>query len=241
MYLPSKIKFKYLAIYALVIFLLFLPFKGIIQNVFVFFFRQLTVTSKESFQQIEKLKKENISLRLQTEEFQILKKENQQLKEALNLKKTREIDLVGADILSFSPSGWQRHLLINAGEDKGLQKGLLAIDTKGHLIGKITEVKKNFSTLTMANDPNFSLSVFVGEASTGLLKGNLTGAKILYIESKDKVKKGDRVWVKPPSCPSPIIIGKVKNVKKRKSALFCDITVELAHQSAFFNKVFVIK
>ena len=122
-----------------------------------------------------------------------------------------------------------------------MQKGLLAIDEKGQLIGQITETKKNFSTLTLANDPNFSLSVFVGETSNGLLEGNLIGAKILYIEDKDQVKIGDRVWVKPPSCSSPIKIGKVKNITKRRSALFYDITVELAHQSAFFDKVDIVK
>ena len=241
MYLPSKIKLRILAVYALVIFLLFLPFKGIIQNSFVFFFHQLTITPKESSRQIEKLKKENISLQLQAEKFRTLEAENQQLKEILGFKKTKEIDLIGADVLSFSPSSWRRHLLINAGKNQGLKKGLLVVDTRGRLMGKVSEVKKTFSTIVLINDPNFNLSVFVGESANGLLKGSLIGAKVLYIENENEVKKGDRVWVKPASCSSPIKIGEVKKVKKSESALFCDIEVKLAHQGAFFDKVFVVR
>ena len=241
MYLPSKIKLRILAIYVLVIFLLFLPFKRVIQNSFVFLFHQLTITPKESSLQIEKLRKENIFLQLQAEKFRTLEAENQQLKKILDFKKTREINLIGADVLSFSSSSWRRYLLINAGKNEGLKKGLLAVDEKGRLVGKITEVKKTFSTLTLINDPNFNLSVFVGESANGLLKGNLLGAKVLYIENKDKVKKGDRVWVKPAACSSPIKIGEVKNIKKSENALFCDIEVKLAHQGSFFDKIFVVR
>ena len=241
MYLPSKIKLRILAVYALVIFLLFLPFKGVIRNSFSFFFHQLTITPSGSSLQIEKLKKENISLQLQAGKFRTLETENQQLKEILNFKKTKEINLIGANVLSFSPSGWRRYLLINAGKNEGLKKGLLAVDAKGRLVGKITEVKKTFSTLILINDPNFNLSVFVGESANGLLKGNLIGAKVLYIENENEVKKGDRVWVKPAAYASSIKIGEVKNVKKSENALFCDIEVELAHQGAFFDKIFVVR
>jgi len=241
LYLPSKAKLKILVIYLLVIFLLFLPFKSVIRNLFSFFFHQLTITSQKTLQENEKLRKENVSLRIKIKESQQLEKENEDLKKALNFKSDKEFDLIGVGVLSFSPSSWQRHLLINAGTDIGLEKGLLAVDQEGKLIGKITEVKKTFSHLLLVNDPNFNLSVFVGELGSGLLKGNLTGAKILYIEEDEAIKKGDRVWVRASSSPSAIEVGKVKRIRKGTNQLFCDITVELASEGAFFDKVFILK
>jgi len=241
LYLPSKTKLKILVIYLLVIFLLFLPFKSVIRNLFSFFFHQLTITSQKTLQENEKLKKENISLQIKVTESQHLKKENADLKEALNFKSDKEFDLIGVGVLSFSVSSWRRYLLINGGEDIGLEKGLLAVDKKGMLIGKITEVKKTFSHLLLVNDPNFNLSVFVGKLGSGLLKGNLTGAKILYIEEVEAIKKGDRIWVRADSSTSVIEVGKVKSIRKGTNQLFCDITVKLASEGAFFDKVFILK
>jgi len=241
LYLPSKAKLKILVIYLLVIFLLFLPFKSVIRSLFSFFFHQLTITSSKILQENTKLRKENISLQIKVREARQLEKENQDLKEALNFKSDKEFDLIGVGVLSFSPSSWQRYLLINGGADIGLEKGLLAVDQKGKLIGKITEVKKTFSHLLLVNDPNFNLSVFVGELGSGLLKGNLTGAKILYIEEDEAIKKGDRIWVRAGSSTSAIEVGKVKSIRKGTNQLFCDITVGLASPCAFFDKVFILK
>ncbi|NQT28674.1 MAG: rod shape-determining protein MreC [Candidatus Omnitrophica bacterium] len=218
-----------------------MPFKNVIRNLFSFFFHKLTITSQKTLQENEKLRKENISLQIKVSESQQLKKENEDLKEALNFKSNKEFDLIGVSVLSFSPSSWRRYLLINAGTDSGLEKDLLAVDKSGKLIGKITEVKKTFSHLLLVNDPNFNLSVFVGEFSSGLLKGNLTGAKVLYIEENESIKKGDRIWVRAGSSTSVIEVGKVKSIRKGTDQLFCDITVQLPPGDAFFDKVFILK
>lgn len=241
MYLPSKIKLRILAIYVLAIFLLFLPFKNTIQNLFAFFSHQLTITSQGFSRENEKLKKENISLQLKVKGAAQLKKENETLRKAFSFKEKTGFNLVGAGVLSFSPSSWRRYLLINAGAEAGMKKGLLAVDERGKLVGKITEVKKVFSHLLLLNDPNFSLSVFIEEKTCGLLKGNLTGAKILYIEEGAGIQKGDRVWVKVDSSSFPIEVGKIQSVKKGANQLFCDIEVKIAPENAFFDKVFIIK
>jgi len=241
LYLPSKTKLKFLIIYLLVVFLLFLPFKGAIRNLFSFFSHQLKATTQRSVQENEKLKKENISLQIKLRGSQHLKKENQDLRKALDFKADKEFDLIGVGVLSFSPSSWRRYLLLNGGEDIGLKEGLLAVNEKGELLGKITDVKSTCSHLLLINDPNFNLSVFVGELGSGLLKGNLTGAKILYIEDNEAVKKGDRIWVEAYSSASVIEVGTIKSVKKGTNQLFCEITVSLAFQGAFFDKVFILR
>ncbi len=241
MYLPSKIKLKILVLAALVGFLFFLPFKGVFQSLLSFLSHQLTVTPQESFQQIKKFEKENITLQLQLETSQILKAENQRLKSILDFRNEEKIDLIGANVISFSPSSWRRYLLIDAGKDRGVKEGLLVVDEKGKLIGKVSETKATHAGLTLVNDPNFSLAVFVGESASGLLRGNLTGAKILYIEDADNVKVNDRVWVKVSTQPSSITIGEVASVKKSKNQLFCDIKVSLSQPGAFFKQVFIIK
>lgn len=241
MYLPSKTKLKIIVIYLLVIFLLFLPFKSAIVNLFSFFFAQLRVTASKITQENEKLRKENLSLEIKVRETEHLKKENQDLKAALNFKKDKEFDLIGVGVLSFSASSWRRYLLINGGWDIGLKKGLLAVDKDGRLIGKIAEVKKTFSHLLLVNDPNFNLSVFIGKSGSGLLNGTLTGAKVLYIEEEEAIKKDDRIWVKVGSSASTIEVGTVENIRKGSGQLFCDIAVKLSSEGAFFDKVFILK
>jgi len=241
LYLPSKTKLKFLIIYLLVVFLLFLPFKGAIRNLFSFFSHQLKATTQRSVQENEKLKKENISLQIKLRGSQHLKKENQDLRKALDFKADKEFDLIGVGVLSFSPSSWRRSLLLNGGKDIGLKKGLLAVNEKGELLGKITDVEGIFSHLLLINDPNFNLPVFIGELGSGLLKGNLTEAKILYIEEGEAVKKGDRIWVKVDSSTSVIEVGTVKSIKKGTNQLFCEIAVKLAFPGSFLNKVFILK
>lgn len=241
MYLPSKTKFKALSVYFLIALLIFLPFKSTVSSLFSLFFRRITITPKKIYLENQNLRRDNLALKLKLKESEHLVKENRDLKKALDFKNDSGFDLTAVGVLSFSPSIWRRYLLINGGTDIGLKSRLLAIDTNGRLVGKITEVKKTFSHLLLVTDPNFSLPVFVGDSGLGLLKGNLTGAKILYIEEKELVKKGDKIWVKSGSSAPPIEVGEVKNVKKGTNQLFCDVTVKLDSPGAFFDKVFIVR
>lgn len=241
MHLPYKTKLKYIAIIASAILIVLLPFKGAVQNLLTIFSSQLSLSPTKTSKKIEELKKKNLTLKLQLQEFNPLSKENETLRKAFDFKKQKELNLQGAEVLAFTPSNWRRLAIINVGENKSIEEGQLAIDEEGNLLGKILEVNKKTSRLILVNDPGFNLSVFVGKQGYGLLKGNITNARILYIEDGDKIRKGDKVWVKTADSTSSVKIGKIKRIRKSSNSLFWDVDAELALGNNTFHKVFIIK
>ena len=220
----------------------FLPFKKSIQNIFITISKSSFPSSKNKYiNKIKQLEKENLLLSLKIKQFDYKKDENEKLRKALKLKNDKIINLLGAEVLAFSPSNWRRILTINKGSNDGIEDGQFAIDENGHLLGKIIEIDKISSRLILIDDPEFTTSVFVAEKDFGLLKGNLVGAKVLYIEDGSEIKKGDKVWLKVPSINFPIEIGEIKKVKNNQNSLFWDVDVNLYTKNSFFEKIFIMK
>jgi rod shape-determining protein MreC len=192
-------------------------------------------------EKIKKIEEKNLTLMLKVKELDNLKKENERLRKALLFRDKKKLNIMGVDIVSFDPSSWRRIVLINAGEDKDIKEGAFVIDEEGYLVGKIVEVKATYSRLMLINDPDFSLSVFVGENVRGLLKGGLGEIKVLYIEVGEKIKTDDKVWAKPPSLNIPLYIGKVKSITVDRNSLFLNVSVRLFSDRPLVHRMFVIK
>ena len=242
MYRLSKLKSKYIAAFFLFILLVFLPFKDTIRNIFVFFSHKPFFLAKNKYQdKIAELQSRNLTLQLELDKFKPLKEENDKLRKAFDFKTKERVSLIGAQVIAFTPSAWHRSALINKGKDQGIKKGMFAIDESGNLLGKIIEANNNFSRLIFIDDPNFNVSVFIGDESLGLLKGALAGAKILYIEDGEKIEVGDKVKVKIPGLNPSLAIGRIKRVKKNTSDLFWNVDVNLVIKNTFFDRVFIVK
>lgn len=242
MYLPSSIKLKHYLLIGLLAIVVLLPVHTLIKNVFLFISRQQHSLSKIPYQHvIDNLKKENLQLRLQLSEYESLQDENERLRTVLALTTAENITLIGAEIISFSPTNWRRFAVLNKGKNEGVHKGYFAIDEKGTLLGKIVETDQHISRLVFVDDPDFTVSVFAGEHGYGLLQGNLVGAKLLYIEDGEYLKKGDTVWMRIPALKSPINVGTIKNVRKDEDSLFWDIDVSLITTNTFIDKVFLVQ
>lgn len=241
MHLPSKINSKYISILALILFLAILPFKGTVQKIFVFFSRRLLIAPLEVSRHLEKAKEKNLSLILKVRELQYLKEENKKLKKALGFKEETGINIIGGDIISFDPSSWRKVVIINSGKDEGLAKGLYAIDENGLLIGKVVEVRQNYSRIILIDDPDFTLPVFVGNKSYGLLKGSLGGVKIFYIEKDEDIREKDKVWCKIQALNFPLYIGEVERIIQNQDSLFKDVEVKIFSDNPLFHKIFVVK
>jgi rod shape-determining protein MreC len=219
-----------------------LPFRGVIRSLFLTVtVNQLQLSKTSCARTIDDYKKENLLLKLQLKEYQSLEKENQKLRNVLNLISTESIKLLAADVIAFSPTTWRRLATLNRGENEGVRKGYYAIDEKGNLLGKIIEVDDHTSELVFVDDPDFTASVFVGSHGYGLLKGNLSGAKLLYVEDGEGIAKGDKVWMRLPALASDINIGVVKDTSKDENSLFWDVDISLTTTNSFFNRVYLVQ
>jgi rod shape-determining protein MreC len=241
LFLLSKIKSKYLGLIFLFFFLFFLPFKSFWEGIFLFFSQKLTFYSNSHLKKIKELEKKNLLLLNEIKRLEHLKKENESLRKALNLKEEKEIDILGVEIISFSPSLWQKTAVINKGKKEGINKGDLVINEEGFLVGKVIEVEQDHSRIIFINDFSFTLPVFVGEDFYGLLKGGWEKPQILYIETDKEVKIKDKVWVKLPTINLPIYIGEVEKVKKNKNSLFLNVRIKFFVKNPLLHHLFVIK
>ena len=221
--------------------LLVLPFRSFIANLLMSFSNQRLLSTQNSSKVIEELKKKNLALLLAVRKSQTLADENEKLKKALNFKEDKKIELTGVEIASFNPSVWRRLAVINAGKDKGLKEGMFAVDSDGFLIGKLVEVRNNFSRLMLVDDPEFSLPVYIGNDALGLLSGGLDAVKIQYVDISDNVKLNDIVWFKIPLLSYPIYAGRVRKINENKNGLFLDVDVRLFSQNPLTKKIFIIK
>ena len=190
---------------------------------------------------VEQLRQEKLTYAVRIKELQALKEENEQLRKALEFKKERSAALVGVEILAFDPSSLRRIVTINRGSNDGVRKGFYAIDEEGWLVGKVVEVRPTYAWVMLVDDPDFSIPVFVGKASVGLLKGSLGGTKILYIENGEFVRENDRVWLKVPFLKFPIYVGEVQRLKEDKGSIFCDVEVRLFSENPLLHQMFIVQ
>jgi len=125
-----------------------------------------------SKQKLEKdntiLKNINNNLLAQTDNYQILKEENENLKNILNRTNKKE-NLVLATILSKPSVSFFDTLIVDVGEKNGVLAGDLVLAYGDIPIGRVSEVYRNTSKITL-----FSSS---GEKTTGIIKG-----KDIYVE-----------------------------------------------------------
>ncbi|MCM8786523.1 MAG: rod shape-determining protein MreC [Candidatus Omnitrophica bacterium] len=190
---------------------------------------------------IEELKYQNLLLSTKLRQLEYLQFENEKLRKALSLKETYKINFIGAEVIGFDPSGWRKRIFLNVGSNKKIIEGMYVIDENGYLVGKVDAVKAGYCRILLIDDIEFSVPVFIGENSYGLLKGGLDGIKILYIEKDSLIKEADRVWIKLASVNFPIYIGKIKKIVRQDDEMFLVVYVEPFSKDSLLHKLFIVQ
>ena len=177
----------------------------------------------EMVSEMRNLKKEDEELKLKIQELiaenvalKELKKENEILRTALELGLQEEFKLeicqvIGKDISSDT-------ILINEGFKDGLTKDLPVITQQKILVGRISEVYKNFSKVQLITqkDTSFDAKILDTEIS-GLIKGE--GNLRLFLDlipPEKEIKKGDVVitTVLGGIFPRGLLVGEIEKVIK---------------------------
>ncbi len=231
-------KYKPLGI-AFVIFIFLLSVRSLITYFFIKFPQSL-IFSPSFYKEIIKLKKEKLVLQMKIEKLKSLKEENQRLRKSLKIfKKTPFLgNLICKEVIGWSPSFWRREVFVE--NDERIKEDALVLNEEGFLIGKVTHKEKRYAVITLLNDPQFFLPVFIENKGRALLKGNLENLKLLYVEETQKVKKEDRIWIKEKNFNFPIYIGKVINLRKPKNSFFLNVEVKPFASLSLIEEVFIL-
>lgn len=169
----------------------------------------------------EKLKSENAALQQQVLQAQKDSEENKRLRQLMNLRpQERGLQCESAWIVDRTSSNWTRTLTLNKGSSTGISPKDCVIDSQGYLIGVISEVGTNWSTLLTIVDTDFEMGALVfrsGEAAIASGDFNLMSDGILrlnYISAESTLLNGDLIMTSGLGGynPSNLIIGTVEEI-----------------------------
>ena len=172
----------------------------------------------------EALEAENARLKEQVAQLQAdartadsLARENDRLRDALNMKATHEdYDLVDAYIIAWSSNDWTSTLTINRGQNAGLEEGMCAITANHELVGLVIEVGSNYAVIRTIKDSALQISATLASSgNNGQVRGNYNSgdANLLrmdYLPSSSIIRNNDPVVTSGSTVyPRDLVVGYV--------------------------------
>jgi rod shape-determining protein MreC len=85
---------------------------------------------------------------------------NQQLQALLDLRTSLKVRTVGATVIARDPEGIAQVIVIRAGEQQGIRKGMAVLGQHG-LIGRVVTVRAGTSQVILITDPNNPVNVML--------------------------------------------------------------------------------
>jgi len=203
----------------------------------------------EVISEIKKLKKENEELLLENQallseniRLEELKKENEILREALEIGLGKEFRLLSVEVIGKDIS--QENLLVSLGSEDGVSKDFPVINRQKALIGKIGEVYSNYSKVILISNKETAFDAKLSNAEIyGLLKGMGGGKLFLDLIPREKeIKEGDLVVTAPLGgvFPEGLLVGKIAKVLKSDVKAWQEAEISPAFDLRELDTLFVI-
>jgi rod shape-determining protein MreC len=203
----------------------------------------------ETISEIKRLKSENENLKLRNQELlaQIanlseLKKENEILREALDLGLEKEFKISLAQIISKDIS--QDFILVNKGSKDGIEENMPVITSQKILVGKIYKVYKNYSrAMLLTNKENSFGGKIVGKETLGEVSGE-GNLKIIFdlIPQEKEISEGDLVetTVLGGVFPKGLLVGKIGKIQKSDVQSFYQAEISPFFDPDKLETIFII-
>jgi len=179
----------------------------------------------------EKLLEERNKLIVENVELQILKQENQVLREALNFIEENRYNFLAAKIIGRDPLS-PNYFILNKGTADGVENNLPVISEGGVLVGKVVKTGEKTSVMLIPTDANFQTAVLIlGKSkgnTSGLVRGEKgLGIKMEFIPQDETIGKDDVILTSGLELymPKGLVIGKVSEVSKEAREIFGEATI----------------
>lgn len=176
----------------------------------------------------ERLRRQLDDARGQLAESQDALHENEQLQQLLDLPYIEDIDGVTARVVSGAPGNFQETVEIDKGSGDGIERGMPVVTGAG-LIGTVTEVASDRSSVELITDPDSTIGVrLVNTGTLGIAKGRLgedelvldfVSTDVEVIEEELAITSGIEESALPPDIP----VAYVTSVQIGEGALEQDI------------------
>lgn len=194
----------------------------------------------------EELKKKNSELEQSLREFEIVKSENETLKEYVNLKdKYKEYKTIPGYVINRDISNYSDIIVINIGSEDGIKENMTVIADEG-LVGHVISTTAHTAKVqTIIDTATAVTSTISTTRDTIIVQGTLdnkTTLKATYIPTDASVLQGDGVETSGIGgiYPKGIHIGTIKEVVNTKNITDRYATVETAVNFSKLETVLVI-
>lgn len=206
------------------------------------FFQDINNLKEEN----ENLKKKNSELEQSLREYEIVKSENDTLKEYMNLKdKYKDYTTMPAYVINKDISNYSNTVVINVGEKDGIKENMTVIADEG-LVGHVISVTDHTAKVqTIIDTATAVTSTISTTKDTIIVQGTLENSgelKATYIPTDATVLQGDNVETSGLGgiYPKGIHIGTIKEVYNTKNPTDRYATVETAVDFSKLATVLII-
>ena len=175
-------------------------------------------------------------------------RENQRLRELLDLKATHEdYVLVDAYIIGWSSTDWENTFTINRGSAAGIHENMCVITANGEVVGLVTEVGLNYAEVktvldsTLEISGTISTSGYNGMVSGGYVQDHETLLQMNYLPSSAIIRNHDQVVTSGSTVyPRGLIMGYVVDAGFEETGVAKFALLDPAAEISSLEQVFII-
>ena len=196
----------------------------------------------------EALKEEIAQMEDVARQADSVSRENQRLRNLLDLKATHEdYELVDAYIIGWSSSDWEDTFTINRGTNAGIDENMCAITANGEVVGLGTEVGYNYAVVKTVLDSTLEISGTIatsgynGMVKGGYISGNETLLQMNYLPSSSIIRNKDQVVTSGSTVyPRGLIMGYVVDAGYEETGVAKFALLDPAADISALEQVFII-
>lgn len=196
----------------------------------------------------EALKEQLSQMEDQARQAAALTKENQALRDALELKENNEgYKMVDGYIISWSSNDWSSTFTINQGTNAGIAEGMCAITANGEVVGLVSEVGSNYAVIKTVLDSSLEISAtIVSSGYNGMVKGGYSTdhpdlLRMNYLPSSATIRNNDQVVTTGSTVyPRNLILGYVVDAGFDDTGVAKYALLEPAADIGALDQIFII-
>ena len=171
--------------------------------------------------ELDSLRAQVAELEEQVREGQEASRENEQLRELLNLQQRRQdFEFEAARVTGRSTDNWESTLTLSKGPSDGVQAGNCVITETGVLVGVVSKVGLNWSAVSTVISTDTEMGGIVSRTySAGVLEGDFSlmqegKLKLNYLPDSAQLVSGDEVLTsgRGEVYPAGLVVGQVEGV-----------------------------
>lgn len=177
-----------------------------------------------------------------------IKRENDRLRELLELKKENEdYEWVDGYIIAWDSNDWSHSFTINRGSGSGIEEGMCAITEGGAVVGIVSEVGSNYSVIKSVLDSSLNISAtIVSSDYSGIVRGSYATGQVNmlrmdYLPSAAVLRTFDQVVTAGSTVyPRNLILGNIVDAKINDNGMAQYAILEPAADFDSLEQVFII-